>query len=62
MKSKLSLVSSIVQLVFGTLAIVAFIILLINGEDISKWLITLLLAVAFVIIGIIGIIEYKSNR
>jgi len=62
MKSKLSLISSIVQLVFGTLAIVAFIILLINGEDISKWLITLLLAVAFVIIGIIGIIEYKSNR
>ncbi len=62
MKSKLSLISSIVQLVFGTLAIVAFIILLITGEDISKWLITLLLAVAFVIIGIIGIIEYKSNR
>ncbi len=62
MKSKLGLISSIVQLVFGTLAIVAFIILLITGEDISKWLITLLLAVAFVIIGIIGIIEYKSNR
>ena len=62
MKSKLSLISSIVQLVFGTLAIVAFIILLITGEDISKWLITLLLAVAFAIIGIIGIIEYKSNR
>lgn len=62
MKNKLSLVSSIVQLVFGTLAIVAFIILLINGEDISKWLITLLLAVTFVIIGIIGIIEYKSNH
>lgn len=61
MKSKLSLISSIVQLVFGTLAIVAFIILLIIGEDISKWLITLLLAIAFVIIGIIGIIEYISN-
>ena len=57
MKSKLSLISSIVQLVFGTLAIVAFIILII-GEDISKWLITLLLAIAFVII---GIIEYISN-
>ena len=62
MKSKLSLISSIVELVFGTLAIVAFIILLIIGEDISIWLITLLLAVVFVIIGIIGIIEYKSNR
>ena len=58
MKSKLSLISSIIQLMFGILAIVAFIILLINGENISKWLITLLLAVAFVII---WIIEYKSN-
>ena len=37
MKSKLSLISSIIQLIFGMLAIVAFIILLINGEDISKW-------------------------
>ena len=46
MKSKLSLISSIIQLIFGILAIVAFIILLINEEDISKWIITLLLAVA----------------
>ncbi len=62
MKSKLSLISSIIQLMFGILAIVAFIILLINEEHISKWIITLLLAVAFVIIGIIGIIDYKRNR
>ena len=64
MKSKLSLISSIVQLVFvfGILAIIAFIILLINGEDMSKWIITLLLAVTFVIIGIIGIVDYKSKR
>lgn len=61
MKSKLSLISSIVELLFGILAIIAFIILLINGEDISRWIITLLLAVAFVIIGIIGIIDYKSK-
>ncbi len=62
MKSKLSLISAIIQFIFGMLAIVAFIILLINGEDIYKWIITLLLAVAFVIIGIIGIIDYKRNR
>lgn len=62
MKSKLSLISSVVQLIFGILAIMAFIILLINGEDMSKWIITLMLAVAFVIIGIIGIIDYKSKK
>ena len=62
MKSKLSLISSIVKLLFGILAIIVFIILLINGEDMSKWIITLLLAVTFVIIGIIGIVDYKSKR
>ncbi len=62
MKSKLSLISSIIQSVIGTLAIAVFIILLINGEDISKWLITLLSATAFVIVGITDCIKYKSNR
>lgn len=62
MKSKWNLISSVIQLIFGILAIGAFIILLINGEDISRWIITLLLAVAFVIIGIIGIIDYKSKK
>ena len=62
MKSKWNLISSIIQLVFGILAIIAFIILAINGEIMIKWIITLLLAVAFVIIGIIGIIDYKSQK
>lgn len=62
MKSKWNLISSIIQLVFGALAIIAFIILAINGEIITKWIITLLLAIAFVIIGIIGIIDYKSKK
>ena len=62
MKSKWNLTSSIVQLIFGTLAIVAFIILLIKGENMSRWIITILLAVVFVIIGIIGIINYKNQK
>ena len=62
MKSKWSLMNSIIQLVFGLLAIIAFIILTINGEVMTKWIITLLLAIAFVFIGIIGIIDYKSQK
>ena len=62
MKSKWNLISSIVQLVFGILAVIAFIILAINGEIMTKWIITLLLAIAFIIIGIIGIINYKSQK
>ena len=62
MKSKWDLISSIIQLVFGALAIITFIILAINGEIMTKWIITLLLAIAFVVIGIIGIIDYKSKN
>ena len=55
------LISTIVQLLFGILAFIAFIILYINGEDMTKWTITLLLALAFIIIGIIGIVLYKKK-
>ena len=60
MKNKWQLISSIIQLIVGLLSIIAFIILAINGEIITRWIITLLLAIAFVIIGIIGIIDYKK--
>jgi len=62
MKSKWNLISSIIQLVIGILAIIAFIIIAISGEVMTKWIITLLLAIAFVIIGIIGIRDYKSKN
>lgn len=61
-KSKWNLISLIIQLVFSILAIIAFIILAINGEIMTKWIITLVLAIAFVVIGIIGIIDYKSKK
>lgn len=60
MKNKLNLISSIFQLVIGILAIGAFIVVAASGENIGKWIITLLLAIAFVIMGIIGIIDYNS--
>ena len=62
MKSKRSLIVSIFQVVVGVLAIAAFAILGFGGEDMTKCLITLLLAVAYVILGIIGIRDYKSNK
>lgn len=62
MKSKWNLISSIVQLVIGILAIVAFVVLSVSGENMIKWIITLLLAIAFVIIGAIGIIDYKKQK
>ena len=57
MKSKWYLISSIIQLVFGLCAIASFVILAISGEDIKRWIVTLILAIAFVVL---GIIEYKK--
>lgn len=62
MKSKRNLIISIFQLVVGLLAIGVFFVAICNGENITKWLITLILAVAFVVIGIIGIVDYKSKK
>ena len=57
MKSKWYLISSIFQVLIGLLAITLFLILFINGEVMTKWFITLLLAIAYVVIGTIGIID-----
>lgn len=60
MKSKWQLFSSIFQLIVGVMAIIAFIIVGISDGNITKWIITLILSIAFVILGIIGIIDYKK--
>ncbi len=62
MKSKWNLIVSIFQLVIGILAISAFVIAAVNGENMLKWIITLILAIAFVVLGVIGIIDYKSYK
>ncbi|MEE1219903.1 MAG: hypothetical protein U0L20_08280 [Ruminococcus sp.] len=62
MKSKFNLIASIFQLVIGIIAILAFFVLGINGEDMTRWIVTLILSVGFVVLGIIGILDYKSNK
>ena len=63
MKSKWYFIGSIFQFLVGFISIIFFIILAMNGEDMRRWIITLLLAVSFSIIGMIGIIDYiKINN
>ena len=62
MKSKFSLISSIVQLTVGILAVISFVILAVSGENMTRWIVTLMLSVAFVVLGIIGILDYKSQN
>jgi uncharacterized membrane protein HdeD (DUF308 family) len=61
MKSKWYLFSSIVKVVVGLLAIVSFVVMAIDGELETRWIITLLLAIFFVVIGVIGIIDNKKK-
>ena len=61
--SKWRLFSFIFQIVVGIAAIIAYIVIAASGEPLGKWTVTLLLAIAFVVIGAIGIADWKkSNR
>ena len=62
MKSKWQLFASIFQLIVGLAAIISFAILGFGGESMAKWIVTLILSVAFVVLGIIGIVDYKSSK
>lgn len=62
MKNKWSLVSAIIQLVIGTLVILSFFVLWANGEDMTRWIVALILSIAFVVLGVIGIIDYTSRK
>ena len=33
-----------------------------SGENMAKWIVTLILATAFVALDVMGIIDYKSNK
>ena len=60
---KWNLFAAVFQIVVGIAAIIAYIVLAASGEPLGKWTITLILAIAFVAMGIIGAIDYvKSNK
>ena len=60
--SKWRLFSSIFQIVVGIAAIIAYIVIGASGEPLGKWTVTLLLAIAFVVIGVIGITDWKKSK
>jgi uncharacterized membrane protein HdeD (DUF308 family) len=60
--SKWQLFSSIFQLVVGIAAIVAYVIIAIAGEPLGRWTVTLMLAIAFVVLGIVGIVDWKRMK
>lgn len=54
---KWQLFSSLFQMVVGIAAIIAYVIIASGGEPMGRWNVTLLLAIAFLVIGIVNLIE-----
>lgn len=61
MSSKWRLFASIFQIVIGVLAITAFFIFGFGSGDAVRWIVTLVLSVAFLVWGIIGVVDHKTN-
>ena len=57
-----NLFAAIFQIVVGIAAIIAYVIIAASGEALGKWTVTLLLAIAFVVIGVIGIIDWNKSK
>lgn len=62
MKNKWTLISSIIQILIGSFAIISFIIIIGNVENYTNYVGACILAIGFIVLGIIGIIDYKSDK
>ena len=62
MKSKWYLFYSIFKVIVGIAAIISYIVIAAAGEPLGKWTVTLILAIAFVIVGVIGILEWFKTK
>lgn len=62
MKQLFNPVLSAVLILIGALAILAFWVLTMSGQEISKWLFTLLAALLLVGVGIYSLVAWFRNR
>lgn len=61
MKSFWAMAGAVLQLVICTLAVVAFLILAVHGENVWKWIPALLLAIALMVFAVVDIREQRSK-
>lgn len=61
MMRKWKLAASVFQLVIGVLGVAAFIVLAVNNESMTRWIVTLVLAIAFAVMGVIGIVDSRKG-
>jgi len=55
-------IAAIVQLCIGIAAVAAYIIVAVGGEPLGKWTVTLILAIAFIVLGVIGIADWMKEK
>ena len=56
------LFTAIFQILVGIAAIIAFIFVSVSGEPLGKWIITLIVSIAFVVMGVINTINYVKLK
>ena len=56
------LFTAMFQILVGIAAIIVFIFVAVSGESLGKWIITLIVSIAFVIMGVINIINYVKLK
>ena len=59
---KWNLFAAIFQIAVGVAAILAYIFVAASGEPLGKWTVTLILAIAFVGMGVINAIDYVRSK
>ena len=60
---KWNLFTAIFQIVVGIAAIISYIVIAASNEPLDKWTVTLIFAIAYMVIGIINVIDYvKLNK
>ena len=55
---KWNLLAAVFQILVGIAAIITYIVIAAAGEPLGKWTVTLILAIAFVVMGVINAIDY----
>ena len=56
------LFAAIFQILVGIAAIIAFIFVSVSGGPLGKWIITLIVSIAFVVMGVINTINYVKLK
>ena len=62
MRNRWRLIASIFQLAVGLVGIITATVAGFRDENTAKWVVTLILSIAFIALGIVGIFDYKSKR